>query len=228
MYILSIAIALSIAKLLSKTILNGGASHFVMELPPYHLPTLKGLFLKMWERGWMYVRKAGTVIILISIIVWVVFEYPKAPVNENLSQSEQAAAQIKYSFAGKAGKYLEPVFKPIGMDGNRAIALLAGLAAKEVIVSTLGTVYAIGDTSKNSKTLREKITSDKDWSPLKGITLLVFCLIYLPCIVSVAVFFKETGSNFKWLGLLVIGSTGFAWIASFIVFQLGTFLKIGI
>jgi ferrous iron transport protein B len=228
MYILSIIIALSVAKLLSKTILNGEASHFVMELPPYHLPTLKNLFLKMWERGWMYVRKAGTVIILISIIVWFVFEYPKPPVNENLSQSEQAAAQIKHSFAGKAGRYLEPVFKPIGMDGNRAIALLAGLAAKEVIVSTLGTIYAIGDTSENSKTLREKIASDKDWSPLKGITFLVFCLIYLPCVVSVSVFFKETSSSFKWLGLLVIGSTVFAWTASFIVFQLGTFLKIGI
>jgi len=227
MYLLSITIALSVAKLLSKTILNGEASHFVMELPPYHLPTLKGLFLKMWERGWLYVRKAGTVILLISIVVWFVFEYPKAPVNENLSQSEQAAIQLKHSFAGRAGKYLEPVFKPIGMDGNRAIALLAGLAAKEVIVSTLGTIYAIGDND-NHQPLKEKIASDKDWSPLKGITFLIFCLIYLPCIVSVSVFFKETGSSFKWLTLLVIGNTIFAWIASFIVFQLGTFLNLGV
>ncbi|MDR0398732.1 MAG: ferrous iron transport protein B [Endomicrobium sp.] len=227
MYLLSIAIALGVAKLLSKTVLNGEASHFVMELPPYHLPTLKGLFLKMWERGWLYVRKAGTVILLISIVVWFVFEYPKAPVNENLSQSEQAAIQLKHSFAGRAGKYLEPVFKPIGMDGNRAIALLAGLAAKEVIVSTLGTIYAIGDND-NHQPLKEKIASDKDWSPLKGITFLIFCLIYLPCIVSVSVFFKETGSSFKWLMLLVIGNTIFAWIASFIVFQLGTFLNLGV
>jgi ferrous iron transport protein B len=181
----------------------------------------------MWERGWLYVRKAGTVILLISIVVWFVFEYPKAPVNDPLSQSEQAAVQLKHSFAGRIGKYLEPVFKPIGMDGNRAIALLAGLAAKEVIVSTLGTIYAIGDNDKH-QSLKEKIASDKGWSPLKGITFLIFCLIYLPCIVSVSVFFKETGSSFKWLALLVIGNTIFAWIASFIVFQLGTFLNLGI
>jgi ferrous iron transport protein B len=227
MYLLSIAIALSLAKLLSKTILKGEASHFVMELPPYHLPTLKGLFLKMWERGWLYVRKTGTVILLISIVVWFVFEYPKSPVNENLSQSEQAVVQLKHSFAGRIGKYLEPVFKPIGMDGNKAIALLAGLAAKEVIVSTLGTIYAIGDND-NHQPLKEKIASDKDWSPLKGITFLIFCLIYLPCIISVSVFFKETGSSLKWLALLVIGNTIFAWIASFIVFQLGTFLNLGV
>jgi ferrous iron transport protein B len=227
MYLLSIAIAFSVAKLLSKTILNGETSRFVMELPLYHLPTLKGLFLKMWERGWLYVRKAGTITLLISIVVWFVFEYPKTPVNENLSQSEQAAIQLKHSFAGRAGKYLEPVFKPIGMDGNRAIALLAGLAAKEVIVSTLGTIYAI-ENNDNHQPLKEKITSDKDWCSLKGIAFLIFCLIYPPCMVSVSVFFKETGSSFKWLMLLVIGNTIFAWIASFIVFQLGTFLNLGV
>ncbi|MDR1474569.1 MAG: ferrous iron transport protein B [Endomicrobium sp.] len=227
MYLLSITLALSVTKLLSKTILKSESQYFVMELPQYHLPTLKGLFLKMWERGWMYIRKAGTVIIFISILVWFIFEYPKAPVNENLSKSEQSAVQLKYSFAGKIGKYIEPVFKPIGMDGNRAIALLAGLAAKEVIVSTLGTFYAIGD-DRSSQSLKEKIASDKDWSPLKGITFLIFCLIYMPCIVSVSVFFKETGPSFKWLTLLVVGSTAFAWTASFIVFQLGTLLKIGI
>jgi ferrous iron transport protein B len=229
MYLLSIAITLSVAKFLSKTILNGDASHFVMELSPYHLPTLKGLFLKTWRRGWLYARNVGTVIVLISIVVWFVFEYPKVPVNENLSQMEQAGAmQLKYSFAGRAGKYLKPVFKPIGMDENRTIALLAGLAGKEVIVSTLGTIYAIGDNGNNHQPLKEKIASDKDWSPLTGITFLIFCLTYPPCIVSASVFFKETGSSFKWLALLVIGNTIFAWIAAFIVFQLGAFLNLGV
>ncbi|MDR1122829.1 MAG: ferrous iron transport protein B [Endomicrobium sp.] len=227
MYLLSIAIALSVAKLLSKTILNGEASHFVMELPSYHLPSLKRLLLKTWEKGWLYVRKTGTIILFISMLVWFVFEYPKVPVNECLSQSKQAAIQLKHSFAGRVGKYLEPVFKPIGMDGNRAIALLAGLAAKEVIVSTLGTIYAIGDNN-NHQPLKEKIASDKDWSPLKGITFLIFCLIYMPCIVSVSTFFKETDSSLKWLTLLVIGNIIFAWTASFVVFQLGTFLNLGI
>ncbi|MDR0800006.1 MAG: ferrous iron transport protein B [Endomicrobium sp.] len=230
MYFLSIVIALSIAKLLSVTVLlKGTSAHFVMELPPYHLPTIKGLFLKMWERSWLYVRKAGTVIVLISILTWAVFAYPKAPVNESLTEAEKAAVQLEYSIAGRAGKILEPLFKPIGMDGNRAVALIAGFAAKEVIVSTLGTIYSIGEVgSEDARTLKEKIAADKDWSPLKGVAFLIFCLIYAPCIVSVMVFFKETGSSYKWLALLVIGSTVFAWIASFIVFQLGMLLKIGV
>jgi ferrous iron transport protein B len=231
MYFLSIIIALGIAKLLSVTILlRGESSHFIMELPPYHLPTAKGLFLKMMERSWLYVRKAGTVVILISILVWAAFAYPKAPLNENLTEAEKSALQLEYSIAGRAGKILEPLFKPIGMDSSRAVALITGFAAKEVILSTLSTVYSIGgiNSGDNTQTLREKIATDDDWSPLKGIVFLIFCLIYMPCVVSVAVFFKETGSSYKWLALLVIGSTVFAWIFSFIVFQLGTLLNIGV
>lgn len=225
MYFLSIAIALGIAKLLSSTVLKGDAAYFVIELPPYHIPTIKGLLLKMWERGTLYVRKAGTTIVFASILIWVIFAYPKAPINENLSKNEQVALQAQYSFAGRAGKILEPFFKPIGMDGNRAVALIAGFAAKEVIVSTLGTIYAIEDGSGENLPLKEKIANDKDWSALKGITFLIFCLIYIPCVVSVIVFFKETGSSYKWLALLVIGSTASAWIVSFIIFQIGTLLK---
>ncbi|MCA6073006.1 MAG: ferrous iron transport protein B [Endomicrobium sp.] len=228
MYVLSVVIALSIAKLLNKTILKGESAHFVMELPPYHMPTIKGLLLKMWERGWMYVRKAGSAIVFISILIWVVVAYPKAPIDVNLNQNEQAALQVECSFAGRVGKIIEPFFKPIGMDGNRVIALIAGFVAKEMIVSTLGTIYAIGDNEENSQSLKDRIATDKDWSPLKGITFLIFCLIYVPCVVSAAVFFKETGSSCKWLALLVVGNTVFAWLAAFIVFQIGAFLKIGV
>ncbi|MCL2799415.1 MAG: ferrous iron transport protein B [Endomicrobia bacterium] len=225
MYFLSVAIALGAAKLLSKTILRGEPAHFVMELPPYHMPTLKGLLLKMWERGWLYVKKAGTVIMLASILIWAAFTYPKAPVNENLTETETAAIQIQYSAAGRIGNFIEPFFKPIGMDGNRAVALVAGFAAKEIVVSTLGTIYSLGEVNpEESQPLREKIASDPDWSPLKGIVFLIFCLIYIPCIACVVVFFKESGSSFKWLVLLVAGNTVFAWIMSFIVFQIGTLL----
>jgi ferrous iron transport protein B len=228
MYSLSIVIALSIAKLLSATILKGEGTYFVIELPPYHIPPIKGLLLKMWERATLYVRKAAATIVFASILIWVVFAYPKAPINENLSKNEQVALQAQYSFAGRCGKILEPFFKPIGMDGNRTVALIAGLAAKEVIVSTLGTIYAIEDNSKQNLPLKEKIANDKNWSPLKGITFLIFCLIYIPCIACVVVFFKETGSSYKWLAGLVIGSMVLAWTASFIVFQIGTLLKIGV
>jgi ferrous iron transport protein B len=230
MYFLSVVIALGIAKLLSATILlKGESAHFVMELPPYHLPTVKGLFLKMWERSWLYVSKAGTVIVLISILVWGMFAYPKAPLNKNLTEAEKSSLQLEYRIAGRVGKILEPLFKPIGMDGSRAIALIAGFVAKEMIVSTLNMVYSIGEINLGyTRTLREKIATDNGWSPLKGIVFLIFCLIYTPCIVSVSVFFKETGSSYKWLVLLIVGNTVFAWIVSFIVFQLGTLLNIGV
>jgi len=229
MYVLSIVIALSAAKFLSATVLRSEAAHFVMELPPYHMPRIKGLLLKMWERGWLYLRKAATVIVFASILMWAAFAYPKAAADENLAKGGRAAIQLKQSFAGRAGKVIEPLFKPIGMDANRAVALIGGLAAKEVIVSTLSTVYSIEEAgSYNSASLREKIAADKDWSPLKGLAFLIFCLIYMPCAASVSVFFKESGSSYKWLALIVAGNTLFAWIASFIVFQIGTLLKIGV
>ncbi|MDR3112113.1 MAG: ferrous iron transport protein B [Elusimicrobiota bacterium] len=227
-YVLSVCIALVAAKILGKTILKGEPSHFVMELPPYHLPTLKGLLLKMWERGWMYIKKAGSIIVLISILMWAGFTYPKAKENPIISQEENAAVQMQQSFLGSLSKALSPIVKPIGMDGDKAIALVAGLVAKEVVVSTLGTVYSLGEVDpENAEPLKEKIAKDKTWSPLKAITFLMFCLIYVPCIAAVSVFFRETGSKYKWLALLVVGNTIAAWVISFIIYQFGNFLKIG-
>ncbi|MDR3048473.1 MAG: ferrous iron transport protein B [Elusimicrobiota bacterium] len=232
MYVLSIIIALSAAKFLSKTVLKGEPAHFVMELPPYHIPTLKGLLLKMWERGWIYIKKAGTIIVLLTIIIWAGFKYPQTPINPDLSEEENAVVQMENSVLGRLGQVLAPIVKPIGMDGNRSIALIAGLAAKEVVVSTLGTIYSLGevDTENDESTapLREKIAADSGWSPLKALAFLIFCMIYPPCIAALAVFFKETGSKVKWLVLMFMGNTAFAWLAAFLIFQVGTFLKLGV
>ena len=227
-YVLSVIIALIAAKILSKTVFIGEPAHFVMELPPYHIPTLRGLLLKMWERGWLYIKKAGTIIMFISVLMWAGFTYPSAPENPNLSEEEYAAAQMEQSVLGRLSAALSPIVKPIGMDGTKAIALVAGLAAKEVVVSTLGTIYSLGEVDpEDAEPLKEKIANDKDWSPLKAMTFLIFCLIYVPCIAAVAVFYRETGSKLKWLALLVVGNTIIAWIASFLVFQIGTLLRIG-
>ncbi len=231
MYVISVALALGSAKLLSVTVLKGEPAHFVMELPPYHVPSIKGLLLKMWERGWMYVKKAGTVIVLISIIMWWAFTFPGVPEEriEDLTEEEAAAVQVEESYAGRFGRFIEPVFKPIGMDGKRAVALIAGFAAKEVVVSTLGTIYSLGEVDpEDAEPLREKIANDPDWNPLKAVTFLIFCLIYIPCFVAVVVFFKETGSSYKWLAFLVVGTSILAWIVSFIVYQAGLLLRIGV
>ncbi len=230
MYVLSVVLALLSAWVLKKTILRGEPAYFVMELPPYRMPSFKGILLKMWERGFMYLRKAGTVILLMTVLIWAGLTFPKANIEEGSDISEEVSAsiQIKQSYIGKLGNFIEPVIKPIGFDGKTGIALIAGLAAKEVVVSTLGTIYSLGEVDpEDASSLSERLQKDPDWSKLKAITFLIFCLIYLPCIVAVAVFFRETGSKIKWLAFLAFWTTLLAWIVSFIVYQGGKLLGLG-
>jgi ferrous iron transport protein B len=229
-YILSFVIAFAASKILSITFLKTEKANFIIELPPYHIPRIRSLFLRMWEMGWFYLKKAGIMIMLVSVLVWIIFSYPKVIIDENLPRNIRAELQLKHSLAGRIGKTFEPLFRPIGMDVNKSIALLAGIVAKEVIVSTLSTIYSIEKDSNlyNSKSLSEKISLNNDWSILKGLTFLVFCMIYTPCISCVVVFFKESGSSYKWLALIVIGNAIIAWLISFLVFQIGTILKIGV
>lgn len=225
MYGLSIAIAFFSAWLLKKLVFKGQSAHFVMELPPYRLPSLTGLFLKMWERGWLYVRKAGTVIFLFSIVLWATFRFPEAEPPPGLSPGALAAYQLEHSYAGMAGKWIEPALRPIGMDGVGGMALLAGLAAKEVVVSTLATAYSIGQSDHGTGvTLKERLRRDPFWSPLKALAFLMFCLIYAPCVATLAVFYQETGARIKWLLFLVGWTTSLAWLAAFLVYQTGRIL----
>lgn len=230
MYVLSVVLALLSAWVLKKTILRGQPAYFVMELPPYRMPSLKGILLKMWERGFMYLRKAGTVILLMTVLIWAGLTFPKLNIEEGADISEEVSAsiQIEHSYIGKLGNLIEPVIKPIGFDGKAGIALIAGLAAKEVVVSTLGTIYSLGEVDpEDASSLAERLQKDPDWNKLKAITFLIFCLIYLPCIVAVAVFFRETGSKIKWLAFLAFWTTLLAWIVSFIVYQGGKLLGFG-
>lgn len=229
MYVLSVGLALTAAWILKKTILKGEPAYFIMELPPYRMPSLKGIFLKMWERGFMYLKKAGTVILLMTVLIWAGLTFPKNDnQNADISEEETAAVQIEKSYIGRIGNFIEPVIKPIGFDGKSGIALIAGLAAKEVVVSTLGTMYALGEVDpEDAASLAEKLHNDPSWSKLKAVTFLIFCLIYLPCIVAVAVFFRESGSKIKWLAFLAFWTTIAAWIVSFIVYQGGKILGFG-
>jgi ferrous iron transport protein B len=230
MYALSVIIAFGSAWILKKTVFKGESAHFVMELPPYRVPTIKGLLLKMWERGWMYIRKAGTVIVLVSVIIWAGFTFPQVTENVNtvFSEEEIQKTQLENSFAGRLGRFVEPVFKPIGMDWRGAIALTAGIAAKEVVVSTFGTIYSLGEADpEETDTLKEAISKDAFWTPLKALVFLIFCLIYLPCFVAMAVFFRETGSSVKWTMFLIFWTTVLAWCMSFVVYQGGKLLGLG-
>ena len=229
-YTLSIIIALFSAWVFKKTLFKGEPGYFVMELPPYRMPTLKSLLLKMWERGWMYLKKAGTIILAMSVLIWAGLTFPEADTSKlgDISEDQAASVQMDQSYIGRAGRMIEPIIKPIGFDGKMGIALIAGLAAKEVVVSTLGTIYSMGNTDVEDEeavqSLAEKISSDPDWSALKSVSFLMFCLIYVPCIVALAVFYREAGSRMKWVAILFAWTTALGYLLSFIVYQGGRML----
>ncbi|MFA5199231.1 MAG: ferrous iron transport protein B, partial [Candidatus Omnitrophota bacterium] len=228
MYALSIIIAFVSGWVLKRFVFKGETSHFVMELPPYRIPTIQGLLLKMWERGWLYIRKAGTIILLISIIIWAGFTFPEIQPKEGMSQEASASAQMEQSYAGRIGRFVEPAVRPLGMDWRDGVALIAGVAAKEVVVSTLGTIYSLGEVDpEEAEPLKVALQNDPSWNPLKAFTFLIFCLIYLPCFVAMAVFYRESGPSLKWTLFLIFWTTIMAWLVSFIVYQGGRLIGFG-
>ncbi len=329
-YLIGVAFAVLMAKFFRVFLLPGDVAPFVMELPPYHLPTFKGILIHMWERGWIYLKKAGTIIVVVAVIIWIGFTFPQEPqyskdyeamtakIEENhdeqvaliatgfgttankiqkneifakfaeidsqfsdaikeggLEEGSQtysalekeknrsferlqkiysqqarlyaqyraltvakykllaaientmAAEQMEKSYAGRVGHAIAPFFRPLGFDWRSSIALLAGFAAKEVVVTTYGTLYSMGETDpEGAQSLRDAIQNDSFWTPLKAISFMIFCLLYIPCFVATVVFHKEAGS-WKWTGFMVLYTTVLAWVASFIVYQGGILLGLG-
>ncbi|MBA2123883.1 ferrous iron transport protein B [bacterium Unc6] len=228
MYALSVMIAFGSAWVFKKFVFKGETSHFVMELPPYRVPTIQGLLLKMWERGWLYIKKAGTILLLVSIILWAGFTFPQMEPEQGMSEEAAASAQMEQSYAGRTGKFVEPVVKPLGLDWRGGVALMAGVVAKEVVVGAMGTIYSLGEVDpEEAEPLREALQKDPTWNPLNALAFMMFCLIYLPCFVAMAVFYRESGSSLKWTLFLVFWTTVMAWGASFIVYQGGRLLGFG-
>ena len=323
-YALGIVFGIVFAKIFRKYLFAGEAEPFVMELPPYHLPTLKATLTHMFERGIMYLKKAGTFILAASILVWFITTYPmdveyskdydalhdqvaqtyemkdaetlahfgittddqkdavdkivedmkstvqdatdaakqagedepevaveddsEAPElfndikdenkdlfpaawamyknsanldaeNDKLDK-EQAAEKIEQSYAASFGKAINPVLEPLGFDWKMGLSLVAGLAAKEVVISTLGTVYAVGGDDKNPAPLTDYLQNDPNFSPLIALTMMLFVLIYPPCLATLAVIKRETGS-WKWVAFMFFYENTFAWIACFIFYNVG-------
>lgn len=245
--------ALLVARLLRSSIVKGEATPFVMELPPYRMPTLFSLLLHCWERAWMYLKKAGTVLVAISIIIWAGMTFPKmpedmaapfeqkieqleaqiaafpegaeerAPLEEELTgvRDELGEEELAYSIAGRLGKAIEPATQPVGFDWRTDIALLAGVAAKEAIVSTLGTAYAIGaQDPEDAAPLAERLKSDSNWSKATALSLMLFVLMYSPCFVALVVIKQEAGS-WGWLIFSMVFNTGVAYVVSLVAYQVG-------
>jgi ferrous iron transport protein B len=236
-----------------------------MELPPYRFPTLKGLLILTWERSWQYIKKAGTVVLGISILLWAMMTYPGLP-DERIQQYEQqrqqamaafapatgterertgeltaagnpeldkalqqikaqeAMERLKNSIGGRIGLACETVSRYAGIDWRTNIALLGGFAAKEVIISTLGTAYSLGDVDpENAASLNERLAKDPGWNPVVALAVLVFIMFYAPCFVTVVCIAKEAGS-WKWAAFSMVFNTVFAYAMAVAVYQIGALL----
>jgi len=226
-YVIGILLAIMSAKLLRATLFRGESTPFVMELPPYRVPTFRGVFIHMWERGWLFLRKAGTIILGASIILWALTSYPKAPEARLAGLRSQEAVQaeeLSYSVAGRIGHALEPVLKPLGFDWRLATPLIGALAAKEVFVAQLGIVYSVGEADEESEPLRERLK--RNYTPLVAFCVMLFTLISAPCLATFAVTKRETNS-WKWAVFQSVGLTVLAYIVTLVVFQIGNLLGIG-
>jgi ferrous iron transport protein B len=268
---LSWGVALLVSKLLRSTILQGPSMPFLLELPPYRLPTFKGLIIHTWERAWLYVRKAGTTLLAVSILLWGLMNFPELPESETMKFQQQkeatvsvlpeemrekalageaeednapadlkevvdklhdinhaeAQASLHYSAAGRMGTALETVTQWCGFDWRTNVALVGGFAAKEVVVSTLGTAYSLGAVDpEDDASLSDLLARDPAWSPLVAFTLIIFTMIYTPCVVSVVCLAKEAG-GWKWGVFSMVFNTTAAFLIAITVYQCGRLLGIG-
>ncbi len=240
-YMAGIVAAIGVARLLRGTLFRGETAPFVMELPPYRLPTLRSVGIHMWDRAWMYLQKAGTVILAISILLWAMGTFPRrtqfsrdyAAAIERVSTPEEsatlAAAQqaetLEYTVVGRMGKWMEPVIRPLGFDWRVGTALVGAFAAKEVFVAQMGIVFSLGSADEESEGLRE--TLRKNYSPLQGLAMMLFCLLSAPCLATIAVTKRETNS-WGWAIGMLLGMTVVAWIVTFAVYQSGVWLGWGV
>ncbi|MSU22263.1 MAG: ferrous iron transport protein B [Opitutus sp.] len=220
MYFLGTFGAFAFAWLFKRTLLKGVPPLMIMELPPYRLPRWRDVARHMLERAYIFLRRAGTVILGISIILWFFAAYPKAPAGATPTQ------QLAQSFAGRAGHALEPVIAPLGFDWQIGIGLISSFAAREVFVSTMGVVFNAEAKDDDIAPLREAMLAAK-WpdgralfTPLVCFTLMIFYVFAMQCMSTIAVVKRET-NGWKWPIFQTCYMTGTAWILSFIVYQAG-------
>ncbi|MHC4205994.1 MAG: nucleoside recognition domain-containing protein, partial [Planctomycetota bacterium] len=220
-YFIGIILAITLIKVLRLTFFKGETVPFVMELPPYRVPTLKSVSLHMWHRGWMYLKKAGTIILAISILLWFMSSYPKTSAESLTGLSEEQAQQVKleHSVIGRLGQAIEPVIKPLGFDWKIGTALIGATAAKEVFVSQLAIVYAVGSADEGTTALRDQLQAN--YTPLTGFCIMLFCLIYAPCVATIAMTKQETGS-WGWAMFQFFSLTVLAYIITLAVYQIGS------
>jgi ferrous iron transport protein B len=221
MYALGTGGAFFFAWLFKRTLVKGGTPHMIMELPAYQPPRWKEIARHMFERGWLFLKNAGTIILALSIVLWVLTTYPKHP-----DPHATATQQIAQSYAGQVGHLLEPVIKPLGFDWRIGIGLVTSFAAREVFVSSMGVIFGVEDADNDTTPLREAM-AQAHWpdgallfTPLVCLTLMVFYVFAMQCMATLAVVKRETAS-WRWPLFQVFYLTGTAWLVCLVVYQVG-------
>jgi ferrous iron transport protein B len=242
-YAVGVVISLVAAFVLKKTVLRGDPTPFVMELPPYRAPTLRGLLWHVWEKTSQYVKKAGTVIMAAAILIWAItafpgYELPQGQIQslatsfkagnpgvdqktvDSYLETARTGAALEHSVAGRIGKFIEPVFRPLGFDWKISVATVTGFAAKEVIVSTLGILYRVGGRANEENTsLRDALRADSHFTPLVAFVLMLFVLVIPPCFAALSTIKAELG--WRWLGFAFVFMLTIGWCLCAAVYQVG-------
>jgi ferrous iron transport protein B len=257
-YLLGVLMSILTALLMKRVAFKNESDQFVMELPPYRIPTLRNAVVHMWDKSVQYVKKMGTVILGATVIIWALEYFPQhsAELDRYTAQIEQVAAdstlsaeaqnaaieqltldratvQTENSYIGRIGQFIAPVFRPLGFDWKMGVSLLTGIAAKEVVVSSMGVLYhADGEADENSSALKESLKAQvwtsgelkgqPVFTPLVAYAYLIFILLYFPCVAALSAVFREAG--LKWAAFSMLYNTGVAWIAAFLIFQIGSLL----
>ncbi len=240
-YLTGILAAILVARLLRGTVFRGESAPFVMELPPYRMPTWRSVGIHMWDRAWMYLQKAGTVILAISILLWALGTFPRrtefsrdyaaeiaaaaTPAAGAAAEAARQAEILEHTAIGRIGRAIEPAIRPLGFDWRVGTALVGAFAAKEVFVAQMGIVHSLGSADADSESLRQTLRAR--YTPLQGLAMMIFCLLSAPCVATIAATKRETNSWGWALGML-LGMTAIAWVATFVVYRLGVWLGWGV
>ena len=238
MYVLGITVAVIVAFVLKRTVLKSDPAPFIMELPPYRVPNVRTILQNMYLRAWMFVKRAGTVILAISIILWGLMYFPRSADNASINQVEvpnggaplPESVQLQNSYAGRLGHAIEPLIRPLGYDWKIGVALIASFAAREVLVSTLSIIYNVGkDENEESESLIGAVRNARRpdgtlaWTPLTALSLMVFFVLAMQCMSTLAIVRRETNS-WRWPLFMLGYMTVLAYVGALITYQGGRLL----
>ena len=212
LYLLGIVVAMVTALLMRKVMFKREETPFVMELPPYRIPTLRATLSHMWQRCAQYLRNIGGMILVASIVVWMLGYFPRQ------KEGESTIHHYENSYIGRVGRLCEPAFEPIGLNWKSSVSLLSGVAGKELMVSTLGILYSNDSEESSPAQLKENLAKSGDFTTPSALALLVFTLLYLPCVATISSIGHESG--WKWALASAVYSTAMAWLCAFAVYHI--------